>query len=125
MKVKIYNQPSDLIGKREISGVKRWYYTHRLYPRLLMVSHSQSMNALQGKIGICLFDQPDSTIVCDVLPDAPQWWRGVKLTQCSIKLVRRLPKGPDIPLSEVLALKQKEYGYGRLKLQAGEGGSDE
>jgi hypothetical protein len=115
MKVKIHQPPSYLIGQREIEGTKRYYYAHLSYPDLLLVSHDQPLKALHGKIGVALFGHPDSTIVCDVLPDAPPRWRGVRLTQCTIKLVQRLPRGKAVELREALKQNAERYGYGESK----------
>lgn len=112
MKVKIHQPPSYGIGEREVNGVKRWYYVHLDYPNLLLVSQDAPLKDLHGKIGVALFDHPDSTIVCDVLSDAPKHWRDAKLTQCTVKLVRRLPRGKAVTLREVLRLNAEKYGYG-------------
>lgn len=92
----------SLIAQREVSGIPRWYYTVRGYGSLLLVTHGASAEGWQGKRGIALFGVPDSTIVCDVLPGAPERWRHQKILQCTLKAVPRV-KGRPRSLGRVLA----------------------
>lgn len=105
MKVKITPQPTTQIGQRELQGSARFYYTHQDHPRLLLVTHGQPLEALAGETLVAFFGQPDSTILCDVLPGAPAWWRDAHVTQCTLKRVQRMPRGRTVALEE--ALKQK------------------
>ena len=106
--------PVTLIGERAINGEPRYYYTHTDYPSLLIVSHKYALGEFGNRFAIALFDNEsvDSTIVCDVLPAAPKRWRDAQLTQCTVKLVRRLPPGEPVTLSEALERNAEKYGYG-------------
>ena len=104
MKIKVTPLPTTLIGQRVINYVRRYYYTHADYPALLIVSQAQPLDALEGRVAIALFnfDGVDSTIVCDVLPDAPQEWRAMRLVQCTVKVVSKPGRGKATPLDEAL-----------------------
>lgn len=105
MKVRIDTIPVTLIGERKIDGDPRYYYTHAGYPRLLICSHRFNLYDFGNRFAVALFESVDSRIVCDVLPDAPH-------TQCIVKVVKRLPHGAAVSLSEALRRNAEKYGYG-------------
>jgi hypothetical protein len=101
MIIKIDAIPTQQIAYRAHRA--RYYYTVAGFPNLLLVAQGSSLEQLQGKKAILLwnYDSIDSSIVCDAFPDAPQAWRNERIIQASISIKERM-KGDVIPLSEAL-----------------------
>lgn len=113
MRIKVDCQPISLLGTREIQvrnqrghlvPQTRYYYSHELYPALLLVTQGRTLDDLEGRLAIALFSTPDSRIVCDVVPNAPERWRD-GVTQCTVKTVAKLPWSVTLMLTEALARK--------------------
>ena len=99
---------ATLIGVRTIRGAARHYYTVADYPDLLLVTFDQDLAWYVGRQAVALVDTTttDSTIVCDVLPDAPSHWRDTRLWQVTLKRPAALrdvpPPGPTATLTALL-----------------------
>jgi len=98
------------VGERVINGEKRYYYQPEWYPSLLLVTkrHPYSFYLAQNYPMVIKFDVDDSTIACDVLPHAPQWWHKIQLNKATLMPLSKGRSGKgEIPLTEVLKIKNE------------------
>jgi hypothetical protein len=94
---------AQLIGHRTVNRIQRWYYQVMDLPGLLLVTHEYPLSAFP-KTAVLLVNREgtDSTIVCDLFPDAPAEWREMRLIQATLIVDRRLTSGLVYGLKDAL-----------------------